>query len=79
MLQARIQCLADVGTRFVVVDESQYFRTYISNYVENGQELTRMDAIFGFRMKICINIVLRDFIRRFLIAQKELVADDVVS
>ena len=38
-----------------------------------------MDAIFGLRMKICIDIVLRGFIRRFLIAEKELDADDVVS
>ena len=44
MVQVRIRCLPDVATRFVVADESQYFRTWKSNYVGNGRESTTMDA-----------------------------------
>ena len=62
-----------------IAADSNDFTLKISNYVVNGRKLTRIDAIFEMRMKFCIDIVPHDFIRRFLIAEKELDADDVVS
>ena len=59
-----------------IAADSHDFTLKISNYVVNGRELSRIDAIFGLRMKFCMDIVLRDFIRRFLVSENELVSDD---
>ena len=65
-----------VVTLLFIAADYHDFTSKISIYVVNGRELIRIDAIFGLYMKSCIDIVLRDFIRRFLIAENELVSDD---
>ena len=52
------------------------FKLCISDYAGNSRDLTRMDTIFGLRIKFWIDMVLRGFIWRLLIVENELDSDD---